>query len=96
VAASENKNQITIPATDIEGAAALVTAIANHSILKQIVYGVSDGVDTVTVYSVLPGPIGEAITLAEAGNGITLGGAVLEGITSTALATYKDYGMGAV
>jgi hypothetical protein len=65
--------------TDIEFAANLAAAINAHTTLQKIVRAESDGVDTVTVYSKYPGPIGNLIALTEAGDGFTLGGAVLAG-----------------
>lgn len=80
VAASANENEITIPATDALGAAALVAAINAHSTISKLVWATVTGSATgdVTVYAVLPGTAGNGITLTEAGNGITLGGATLE------------------
>lgn len=79
VAASANENQITIPATDALGAAALAAAINAHSTISKRVFAVVTGSATgdVTVYSIVPGTMGNLVTLSEAGNGITLTGAVL-------------------
>jgi anti-sigma factor RsiW len=81
VAASANENQITIPATDALGAAALAAAINAHSTISKLVWAAVTGSATgdVTVYAVLPGTAGNGITLTEAGNGITVGGATLAG-----------------
>ena len=64
--------------TDLEFATNLAAAINAHATLSKIVFAVSDGVDTVTVYSIYPGPVGDLILLTETGNGFTLGAANLE------------------
>jgi len=72
------EDDMALGSTDIEFAANLVAAINAHSTISKLVYAVSDGVDTVTVYSIHPGPIGNLITMAETGSGFVLGAAVLE------------------
>lgn len=81
VAASADENQITIPATDALGAAALAAAINAHSTISKICFAVvtASATGDVTVYAKTPGTAGNGITLAEAGNGITLGAAALAG-----------------
>ena len=88
VAAPANENQISSPATDILYAAELAAAINVHSVLKNLVEAVSDGIDTVTVTCRLPGKIGNEIAVTEAGNGYTLSGAVLAGGTNNAMVEY--------
>lgn len=78
-ASPANENQFELGASDIEFAANLAAAINAHSILSLFVVAASDGVDTVTITSLYGGPVGDAIPLAETGNGFTLGGTALDG-----------------
>ncbi len=78
-ASPANENQFAKGASDIAFAANLAAAINAHSILSLFVKAESDGVDTVTITCLYGGPIGDAIPLAETGNGFTLGGAALDG-----------------
>lgn len=78
-AAPSTENQFEKGASDIEFAANLAAAINAHSVLSLFVKAESDGVDTVTITCLYGGPVGDAIPLAETGNGFTLTGAALDG-----------------
>ena len=78
-AASANESQFLKGASDITFAANLAACINAHSVLSLFVRAESDGVDTVTITSLYPGPVGDAIPLAETGNGFTLTGSALDG-----------------
>ncbi len=82
-AAPANESEFLLGADDIEFAANLAAAINAHSVLSLFVQAESDGIDTVTITSLYAGPVGDAIGLAEAGNGFTLGGAALDGGDAT-------------
>ena len=78
-ASPANESEFEKGADDIEFAANLAAAINAHSVLSTFVRAESDGVSDVTITSLYPGAIGDAIPLAEAGNGFTLGGTALDG-----------------
>jgi hypothetical protein len=78
-AAPANESEFLKGASDITMADNLAACINAHSILSLFVRAESDGVSDVTITSLYPGPVGDAITLAEAGNGFTLTGAALDG-----------------
>jgi hypothetical protein len=89
-AAPASEDEFEKGADDIEFADNLAAAINAHSVLKKLVYAVSDGVSDVTVYSKYPGTIGNLITLSEAGNGLTIAGGAtaLSGGTSDEIDEY--------
>lgn len=66
-------------ADDGEMADNLAAAINGHTTLGKIVTAESDGVDTVTITAKVAGTLGNLVTLAEAGSGITLTGTALTG-----------------
>ena len=76
-ASPSGEGQMDSGTTDAEFADNLASKINAHSTMSKMVWADSDGVDTVTVYSVFPGPIGNFVALTETGNGFTLGGANL-------------------
>lgn len=95
VTAAANEDQITILGSNALNAAALALAINVHTQLAGIVYAtVASAV--VTIYSALPGRIGEMITLAEAGSSTTLAATALGGVTATNVSTVRDYVFGVV
>lgn len=78
-AAPASESEFLKGATDIAMAANLAACINAHSVLSIFLRAESDGVDTVTITCLYGGPIGDAIPLAETGNGFTLGGTALDG-----------------
>jgi hypothetical protein len=66
-------------ASDITMAANLAACINAHSVLSLFVKAASDGVSAVTITCLYGGPVGDAIVLAETGDGFTLGGTALDG-----------------
>lgn len=95
-ASAANENQVAIGANDIASAANLAAAINVHTGLLGIVTAASDGVNTVTITSALPGRIGEMIGLiaTQASTGMVLGAANLAGITGTSAAVVRDHVFG--
>jgi hypothetical protein len=75
--------------TDAEFADNLAAAINANATISKMVWAVSDGASVVTIYSVFPGPIGNLVTLAETGNGMTLSGANLSSGASDEVDTYQ-------
>lgn len=61
--------------TDAEFATNLANCINANATLAKIVRATADD-DLVTITALLPGPLGNLITLSEAGNGLTISGAV--------------------
>jgi hypothetical protein len=86
-----NEDQFLIGSTDALYAANVVACINAHSVLSKIVWAAvttaASGI--ITIYSKYPGPIGNLVTLAEAGNGFTLGGSVLASGSSDEVDTYQ-------
>lgn len=91
-AAVANESQFLIPATDTLYAAGVAACINAHSVLSKIVWA-SSAAGTLTITCKIPGPIGNLVTLAEAGNGFTLGAAALAGGASSAMKE-KSFGGG--
>jgi hypothetical protein len=89
VASPSTTAQFAKGADDIEFAANLVAAIHANATLAKLVRASSDGIDTVTVTALAPGPVGNFLTLAETGNGFTISGAVFSGGASDAPQTYE-------
>ncbi len=84
VAAPADTSEFAKGADDIEFAANLVDAIHANATLAKLVRATTDGVDTVTVTAIAPGPVGNFLTLTEVGNGFTVSGAVFSGGASDA------------
>lgn len=82
-----NQSQFLIGATDTAYAANVAACINAHTTLQKIVKATSSA-GTLTIQCKVPGPIGNALTLAEAGNGFTLGGATLAGGASDEVDEY--------
>lgn len=78
-AAPANESEFLKGATDITMAANLAACINAHSVLSLFVKAASDGISAVTITCLYPGPIGDAISLSETGNGFALTGAALDG-----------------
>lgn len=76
-AAVANESQFLIGASNAAYVANVVACINAHSVLSKIVraYAVSATVFRITC--IVPGPLGNLVLLAEAGNGFTLGAAAL-------------------
>jgi hypothetical protein len=74
-----NESEFADAATDALLAASVVACINAHSVLSKIVWAAvtTSASGIITVYCKHPGPIGNLVTLAETGNGFTLGGAAL-------------------
>lgn len=89
VAAPADTSEFAKGADDIEFAANLVAAIHANATLAKLVRATTDGVDTVTVTALVPGPIGNFLTLTEVGNGFTVSGAVFSGGASDAPEAYE-------
>jgi hypothetical protein len=81
-ASPANENQFADAATDALLAASVAAAINAHSILSLFVKASSSS-GTLTITSLYGGPVGDAIPLAETGNGFTLGGTFLDGGDAT-------------
>jgi hypothetical protein len=81
-ASPANENQVSKGATNAAFAANVVAKINAHTTLSKIVRAKVTGAAQLTVYSKVPGLLGNLVTLAEAGNGFTLTGAALAGGTS--------------
>ncbi len=84
-----NESQFLIGATDALYVANVVACINAHSVLSKIVRAAAVDSNTFRITCLLPGPIGNLVTLAEAGNGFTLGGAVLASGASDAMYGYS-------
>lgn len=69
-------SEFTIGASNSAMATNLAAAINANATLQKIVRATASGA-VVTITSVYPGPIGNLITLAESGNGMTISGAAL-------------------
>lgn len=80
-ASSANENQFLKGASNSAFATNLAACINAHTTLSKIVRASASGA-VCTITSKVPGIIGNLITLAETGNGFTLGGAALAGGTS--------------
>lgn len=83
------ESQFLIGASNAAYVANVVACINAHSVLSKIVraYAVSSTVFRITC--VLPGPLGNLVTLAEAGNSFTLDGATLANGASDAMYGYS-------
>jgi hypothetical protein len=57
----------------------VVAAINAHSVLSLFVRAEQNSATEFSITCLVPGPIGDAIKLAETGNGFTLTGAALDG-----------------
>lgn len=77
VAAPANQSEFLKGASNTAFADNLVACINAHSVLQKIVRAKRTAAAVVTIYCIFPGPIGNLVTLAEAGNGMTLGAAAL-------------------
>lgn len=90
-AAPANESEFIKGSTDPLHAAATVACINAHSVLSKIVWAAVTGSASgiLTIYAIVPGPIGNLVTLAETGNGFTIGGAALSGGTSDAVKRYQ-------
>lgn len=90
-AAVANEDQFLIGATDAAYAANVAACINANSTTSKIVWAAvttaASGI--ITIYSVYPGPIGNLITLAETGNGFTLGDTALASGSSDAMKHYQ-------
>ena len=97
-ASAASQDEVTIGDDSIEAADNLAAAVNAHTGLAGLLTATSDGVDTVTITSALPGSVGEMVGLiaTQASTGMTLGAANLAGITATSVAAVQDYGFGAV
>jgi hypothetical protein len=96
VAASPaNESEFVKGSTDALHAAATVAAINAHTTLSKYVWAAvtTSASGILTIYCKFPGPVGNFITLAETGNGFTVGGAVL---ASGASDECDEYGLGMV
>lgn len=78
-AAPANESQFLKGASDIAMAANLAACINAHSVLSLFVKAVSNGISAVTITCLVGGPIGDAIKLAETGDGFSLTGSALDG-----------------
>lgn len=67
-----------ITGTDAVNAAALAACINAHSVLSKIVSATSSA-GVVTISCVVPGPLGNLVTVAKSGAPITISGAALSG-----------------
>lgn len=86
----EVETEIDTGSDDDTAAANLAAAINAHSELQGVVTAsVADNV--VTISSVVPGAVGNQITLAETGNGVALSGAVLSGWSGSEQAAERQY-----
>lgn len=81
VASPANENQFLKGASNAAFATNLAAAINAHATLSKFVRAKASGA-VVTIYSLVPGILGNLITLSETGNGFTLGAAALAGGTS--------------
>lgn len=90
-ASPATESEFAIGSTDALYAANVVAKINAHTTLSKIVWAAvttaASGV--ITIYSKYPGPIGNLITLAEAGNGFTLTGSALASGASDEVDTYQ-------
>jgi len=78
-AAPSGEDEMDSGTTDAEFADNLAVAVNAHSVISKLVYAVSDGVSVVTLYAVMPGPVGNLISLTETGSGFVVGAALLAG-----------------
>jgi hypothetical protein len=74
--------------TDAELATNLAAAINGNSTINKLVRATASS-DVVTITCVYPGPIGNLVTLAETGNGFTLGAAALASGASDEVDSYQ-------
>jgi len=88
-ASPSGESQFDGGTTDAELATNLAAAINAHSVLGKIVWADVTSSDVVTIYSKYPGPIGNLVTLAESGNGFTLGAAALASGASDEVDEYQ-------
>jgi hypothetical protein len=86
-ASVSTESQFLIGSTDALYAANVVACINAHSVLSKIVWAaVTTAASGIfTIYAIVPGPIGNLVTLAEAGNGFTIGGSTLANGASDAV-----------
>ena len=93
-ASPANENEFSQAGSDTADAASLVTKINAHSTLSQVVKASSSGA-VVTITCLVPGVIGNHITLAQTGGTITLSAAKLSGGTggSTEEGTLWGFGI---
>lgn len=90
-ASPANESQVSKGATSAAFAANVVAKINAHSTISKFCFAAvtTSASGIITIYSAVPGPIGNFITLAEAGNGFTLGGATLSGGASDAIKNHQ-------
>ena len=90
-ASPANESEFADAATDALLAASVVACINAHSVLSKIVWAAvtTSASGILTIFAVVPGPIGNLVTLAETGNGFTLGGAALTGGASDEVDGYQ-------
>jgi len=90
VASPANENQVSKGASTAAFCTNVVAKINAHSAHSKLVWAAvtdSDG-GVITLYAVVPGPIGNLITLAEVGDGFTLTGAALANGASDEVDSY--------
>ncbi len=85
------EDQFLIGASDALYVANVVACINAHSVLSKIVRAEAVDSNTLRITCKIPGPLGNLVTLAEAGNGFTLGGSALTGGSSDEM---DDYAFG--
>lgn len=78
-ASPATEDEFADAATDTLLTASVVACINAHSILSLFVRATQTAATTFTITCLVPGPIGDAIKLAETGNGFTLTGTALDG-----------------
>lgn len=88
-AAVATESQFLIGGTDAAYADNVVACINAHSVLSKLVWAKRTDSNTFKIYAKVPGPIGNLVTLAEAGNGFSLGGAALAGGASDEVDEYQ-------
>jgi len=89
-----NEDEFAKGADDIEFAANLAAAINAHTVLKKRWVAESDGVDTVTITSLMLGDVMNGVAIAETGTGMTLGAATFTGGTKGPQSTGKEIHQG--
>lgn len=90
-ASPANESQVDSGATNAEFAANMVAAINAHTVISKFCFAAvtTSASGIFTIYAAVPGTIGNFITLAEAGNGFTLGGATLANGACDAIKNYQ-------
>jgi hypothetical protein len=91
VASPATESQVSKGTSDAEFAANVVAKINAHSTISKLVWAAvtTSASGIFTIYAIVPGPIGNLITLAETGDGFTLGASALAGGASDAVDAYQ-------